>query len=238
MREIDSEQNKYKNVDESYFKYIETVLEDDQIDKKDIIYNFPVYVGQVNLARYLCFYDLYNQVSGLSGHIADIGTYKGASFLFMAKMVKLFEPYSITQVHGFDWFNGMEPSKIDDDSIKGKYVADYDSLMNMIELQNLKDVAVLHKMDITKELEDFMIKAPHLRFKYIFIDCGISDVLEKSLEVLWPRLVPGGVLLMDHYNCKVSPSESNILEKYIGENIIEQVKFTRSPTCYVIKKHV
>ncbi len=48
---------------------------------KDVISSFPVYVGYVSLARYLAFYELYKQVMDLPGHIAEIGTYRGASFL-------------------------------------------------------------------------------------------------------------------------------------------------------------
>ncbi len=226
---------KFKDTDKAYFEYINE-LEKMDLSSKELIFQFPVYVGHVNLARYLFFYDLYKKVAHLSGHIADVGTYKGASFLFMAKLVKLFEMYNTTQVHGFDWFKGMNPSEKDDINQKGMYQGDYDYLLKMIELQGIQDIAILHKMDITKELAKFKEENPHLRFKMVFIDCGIEEVLEKSLEILWPSLVYGGVLIMDHFNSEVSPTESRIVEKYVGKCHIQQMAFNRQPTCFVIKE--
>ena len=64
---------------------------------KDVISSFPVYVGYVSLARYLSFYELYKQVMDLPGHIAEIGTYRGASLVFFGKLIRLFEPHNYTQ---------------------------------------------------------------------------------------------------------------------------------------------
>lgn len=40
---------------------------------------------------------------------------------------------------------------------------------------------------------------------------------------------------MDHFNYKVSPTESDIVDKYIGDNIIHQMPFARQPSGYIIK---
>ena len=77
------------------------------IDKIDMVHHFPVFVGDVNLARFICFYEMFKKVKNLSGHIADIGTWKGASFFAFLKFVKIFEKFSQTQVYGFDWFKSF-----------------------------------------------------------------------------------------------------------------------------------
>lgn len=154
----------------------------------------------------------------------------------MAKLIKLFEPFSHTQVHGFDWFKGMKPGKNDDAKQVGKYGCNYEMLLKLIDLQKLNDTAILHKLDLAKKLEDFFSKNRHLRFKMIFIDCGIERVLGESLRFFWPRLVKGGILIMDHYCSECSPGESEILEKYIGKNYIKHLPFNRQPTAFVIKE--
>lgn len=225
---------KFSEVDDKYFSYIDQLFKS-ELSTKDLIYQFPAYVGHVNLARFLFFYDLYKKTLDLNGHIADVGTWKGASFLFMAKMIKLFEPYNTTQAYAFDWFQGMEPGKDDDKNQDGKYSAEYESLIKLVELQGLSDVAIINKMDVTCELVPYFEARPWMRFKFVFIDCGIESVLESSLANFWPRLVNGGVLILDHYNNDSSPTESRILEKYIGNLPIRQAPFNRQPTCYVIK---
>ena len=145
---------KFEYDDKAYFKYIEQL---DQLHEgaKDIVFNFPLYVGTVNLARYLGMYEMYKQVVDVAGHVADVGTYRGASFVFFAKMIKLLEPYSSTHVHGFDWFKGMAPQGDDNQAYSGQYKGDYERLLKHIELQDLSGFAHVHKMNIVEELGGF-----------------------------------------------------------------------------------
>ena len=77
-------------------------------DTPDYIHHFPAFVGHMTLARFLSLYEAYKMTLGVAGHIAEIGVYKGAGSLFFAKLTKLFEPESLTLVHGFDWFQGAK----------------------------------------------------------------------------------------------------------------------------------
>lgn len=226
---------KFDEVDIKYFEYVDK-LEKMNFSARDLMFNFPVFAGHVNIGRYLFFYDLYKQVLELNGNIADVGTYKGASFIFFAKLIKLFELYNETQVHGFDWFEGMKPGQNDNMQYKNTYIADYNTLKNLIDIQNLADVAILHKIDLIKETEKFFEKRPQLRFKLIFIDCGIEKVLESCVPLFWSRLVKGGIIIFDHFNCEDSPEESRIVESIVGNNLIKQMSFNRQPTAYVVKE--
>ncbi len=232
--EKDNEWSKFSKEDGIYFDYI-AELEKMDPSIKDIIYNFPVFVGQVNIARSLFFYELYKKVINLSGNIAEIGTYKGASFMLWAKLITLFEKNNPTRVYGFDWFQGMDVGEHDNAEHQGSYKADYGTLCKLIELQGLDNVALLCKMDVTKELEGFLEERPWLRFKLIFVDCGLEHVLEASLRCLWPRLVVGGVLIVDHYGLSSSPTESDIVERYIGNRTVMQMPFNRHSSGYIIK---
>jgi len=226
---------KFSDDDRVYFEYIRQI-DDLYDDVKDVIYNFPVYVGTVNLARFIGIQEIFRQVMSRSGHIADVGTYKGSSFLFFAKLVKLFEPYSHTEVHGFDWFKGMKPGEADDAHQAGKYVASKERLQRLIDLQGLDGICRLYDLDLTVDLESFFSGQPWLRYKLVFLDCGIHDVLESALIHFWPRLVPGGVLMLDHFNDGVSPSESGVIKRFAPDAEMLQTPYSRSPTGYLIKR--
>ena len=226
---------KFDEDDKLYFDYINE-LEKMEPSIRDLIYNFPLFVGPVNLSRYLFFYELYIKALLLNGHIAEVGTYKGASLLFWAKLLEIFERYDTTQVFAFDWFKGMVPGANDNPINDGLYKANYEDLIKMIKLQHLERFAIVEKMDIVTELHDFISKRPYLRFKLILIDCAIEEVLEESLKNLYPRLVNGGILIIDHYNMEASPTESSIIDKYIGNNKVFQMPFNRHSSGYVIKE--
>ncbi len=224
---------KYDVDDDIYFDYI-AQLGELHDDPKEIIFNFPAYVGAVNLARFLALNEIYQRTVHLAGHIADIGSYKGASFLYFAKLIKLFEPYSPTEVHGFEWFKGQAPSVSDDMAQAGKYKADKTRLEKLISLQGLGAIAKLHDLDLTTELGAFCKHNPHIRYKLIFLDCGIKTVMESVLDHFYSRLTVGGILALDHYNDPVSPSESGLVGIYGCE--MEQIPYTRSPTAFFIKR--
>ena len=226
---------KFNNEDKIYFNYIKS-LKGMNIDKIDMVHHFPVFVGDVNLARFICFYEMFKKVKNLSGHIADIGTWKGASFFAFLKFFKIFEKFSQTQVYGFDWFKGMKQGKNDKKKYNNKYKSNYNDIKKMIKLQNLDDTAILNKINLETQFNKFISSNKWLRFKLVFIDCGSEKVLNNTIKTVWPRIVKNGILILDHYNNKASPTESKILEKYIGNNKIEQISYVRQPTAYIQKK--
>lgn len=226
--------DKYAAVDKEYFDYIKW-LEAQNFGSREIVFNFPVFVGQVNLARFLMLYELYGRVKDLAGDLADVGTFKGASFLFMAKLLALFERAAPAQVHGFDWFQGMAPGERDNAVNAGLYVSSYETLSELTRRQGLADVAVLHKMDLTREFAPFLDANPHLRFKLSFVDCGIESVLKAVIGPLWERTVSGGVMVFDHYNNESSPTESDAIEAVVKPARILRMPWVRQPTAYVVK---
>jgi hypothetical protein len=199
--------------------------------------DFTIYTGYVNLAGDFCLYEMYKKIYELAGDIADVGVYKGRSFMLFVKLVKIFEPYSLTQVHGYDWFEGMKPSRDDGDSFASaeQYVGDYQTLQKLVEMQELSDIARIHQLDLTKDLDEHFEVWRHLRFKLCFIDCGIKAVLEEAIKQFWPRVVKGGIMIFDHFCHLESPYESEIIEKYTDCKIRRYIH-TRQPTAYVIKE--
>lgn len=231
-RDRGPEFDKHESEDQVYYQYMAR-LADLYESPADLVNQFPAYAGYVNLARFLMLYDLYKQVRDLAGHIADVGTFKGASFLFFAKLIRLFEPLDTTVVHGFDWFEGMVEA--DYAGAKGRYVSDFNRLTALTEAQGLGGIAHIHKLDLTADLPAFFEKNDYLRFKMVFIDCGVETVIAESFRHFWPRLVNGGILVFDHYNCHVSPSESILFDRYLEGRSVKTVPFSRQPTGYVVK---
>lgn len=220
--------------DEIYFDFIANL--DGLFDSpKDLIFNYPAYVGAPNLARTLGFYDLYRQVHDVAGHIADIGSSKGRTLLLFSKLVQLFESNNYTEVHGFDWFKGMHREQFEASKHEPMYVGDYERLQKLIKLQGLDGFTAINKLDLTTDLPGFFEQYPYLRYKMIYLDCGISEVMEICLQHFWPRLVTGGILIMDHYNHQVSPAESDIVDRVVGDRPIRQVPTIRLPTAYIVK---
>jgi hypothetical protein len=228
-------EEKHKVEDEKYFHYLEWLERQNSFSERDLLFHFPAFVGSVNLARFLSLVKAFEATQHISGHIGDFGTYKGGSFFTFAKLVRIFEPHSNTQVHGFDWFKGQSPGPKDHSINTGKYVSERHILENLIERQDLSGLMKLHDLDLVKDLVGFLGKNPWLHFRLAFIDCGIEDVLRATIKPVWDRLLPGGILLLDHFNHEISPTESVMALAATAGREVQHFPFSRSPTAYIVK---
>jgi hypothetical protein len=226
---------KFNSRRDSYYKGVQRIKElDYSID--DLIEHFPCFVGHMTLSRFIGLYELYKKSLGVAGHIAEIGTYKGASLLFFAKLVQIFEAESLTQTHGFDWFQGSGKDEISMGVEEGTYKESYERVIELIRAQNLQHIAFVHKMDVTKELKTFLDDFPHFQFKLVFLDAGLYNVVKTVLPLLWERLTPGGVLIFDQYNHELSPGETLAVREILPDAKVRTLPNIWMPTGYIIKE--
>lgn len=180
-------------------------LEKKEIPLQDWIEHFTSYIGHMSLSRVLGLYEIYKKTLGIAGHIAEIGIYKGASFFLFAKLVKIFESESLTQVHGFDWFQGTGIDDIEMKIDSDGYKQDYEEIIELNIKQGFENLAFIHKLDVTTELDQFLKENLHLQFKLFFMDAGLHKVVKTALPLIWERITPGGIIIFDQYNHELSP---------------------------------
>lgn len=203
---------------------------------QEIIEDFPRFSGHMSIGRYLTLYELYKKTEGIAGHIAEVGTYKGTSLLWFGKLLQLFEPNSLTQAHGFDWFKGTGDDSVGLKIEKGSYSYNYEELLKVIKYQNIDNVCFVHKLNIITELEKFFENNPHFYYKMVFLDAGFYDVVKKSIEVLWPRLNKGGILVLDQFGHELSPGEAMAVKELLPDQKIRTINNSWMPNAYIIKE--
>ncbi len=220
----------------------------------DYIHHNPAFAGHMNLARFLALYETYKKTLGLAGHIAEVGVWKASSLLFFTKLTQIFEPESITLVHGFDWFRGTicgqnemtdrvqylwkeSSSSEEENRPRTDEEANemYKKIKRLISIQNLDHIAHLHKLDVTKELERFFEEHPHIQFKIVFLDAGTYEVTKACLPHFWSRLTSGGILILDQFNNEIAPGETRAVREFLPDIPIHTYVFTNHPSAYIIK---
>ena len=206
------------------------------IPVQDLVENFTCFTGHMSLSRYLGLYEIYKMALGVAGHIAEVGTYKGSAFFLFAKLIKIYESESLTQVHGFDWFQGMGEDSIELKVESGSYAANEETVRKLIQIQDLNSISFLHKMDVTKDLKPFLDKNKHLQFKIVFLDAGLYNVVKTCLTLFWERLTPGGILILDQYNHELSPGETLAVREILPTAKVKTLPNIWMPTAYIIKE--
>jgi len=203
---------------------------------EDILEHYPSFVGHMSLSRFLGLYELYKQTLGVAGHIAEVGTYKGASLLHFAKLVQIFEAESLTQVHGFDWFQGTGKDEITSYVKEGTYKESYERVLELVNAQNLGHIAFVHKMDVIKELKPFLERYLHLQFKLVFLDAGMYNIVKTVLPLFWERLTPGGIVILDQYNHEFSPGETLAVREILPHAKVKTLPNIWMPSAYIVKE--
>ena len=226
---------KFEKSSKKFHKKIDNLL-NLNISKKDLIHHYPLFSGTVLIARHLTIYEIYKKILNLPGDIAEIGIFKGGSFLFLAKLCEIFEPNSYTRVFGFDWFKGMKPS-VEEKNIKGgSYISSYKTLKEIIKIQELDNIAKIVKIDVTKELRIYFEKNKGQKYKLVFFDAGTYEVVKKALPFFWERLVTGGILILDQYADIRAFGETLALDEILKQVELETFSWSRHPTAFIVKK--
>lgn len=228
------ELTKFADRKEPYYRSLTEILSLGYATE-DLIHHFPSFVGHMTLARFMALYELYKMTLGVAGHIAEAGVYKGAASLFFAKLTKIFEPESLTLVHGFDWFEGMRPTPEEPAGLNQPYKEDYERLCRLIQLQGLDNIVHIHKLDLVTELKGFFAEHNYIQFKLVFLDAGQYDIVKSCLEHFWPRLTSGGIIVFDQYNHETSPGETRAVREFMPDARIQTFPFGWMPTAYVVK---
>ena len=159
---------KFDHRKEPYYKGLE-MIKGLGYEIDDFVHHFPCFVGHMTISRFLVLYEAYKMTLGISGHVADVGIFRGASLLWLTKLTQIFDPESMTQEHGFDWFQGMDPGQGVSAAVqKHAYMEPYDRLMKLIHAQSLENVVRVHRLDVTSDLKGRLEQWPQLQFKLFF----------------------------------------------------------------------
>jgi hypothetical protein len=204
-------------------------------EPEDLIHHFSSFVGHMTLSRCLALYEAYKMTLGVAGHIAEAGVYKGAGTLLFAKLTQIFEPESLTLVHGFDWFEGAKLTSEEPNVIEGAYKEDYSRLRRLIQAQRLEHIVHIHRLDLRTELDQFFNENKYMQFKLVFLDAGQYDIVIACLKNFWPRLTSGGIVIFDQFNHELSPGETRAIKEFMPDAKIRTFPFAWMPTAYVVK---
>lgn len=231
------ESTKFNHRRADFYKYLK-FIDDRKISISDILEHNTAYIGHMSLNRTITLYECYKMVQNVAGHIAEVGVYKGAGTMLFAKLVHIYENEALTQVHGFDWFQGTGKGGDNDTSLvpEGGYQSSYEEMMELIALQKLDHIIRIHNFDICKELKAFFTTYKHLQFKLVFLDAGMYDVMQVAIPEFWNRMTPGGIMIFDQYSHELGPGETISIREFLPKIKIKTLPNSWMPNAYAIKE--
>jgi O-methyltransferase len=151
---------------------------------------------QTNLEQAMNIYHLLSQVllAVIPGDVIEMGSYKGITAILIQKTLEQFQ--SDKQLHLFDSFQGLPPKTAEDghtyftsgdckstiDELKANFIK-HSARLPIIHAGWFKDTA---------DAQPGQVAFAHLDGDFY------SSILE-SLQIIYPRLAPGAVVVIDDY---------------------------------------
>jgi Macrocin-O-methyltransferase (TylF) len=204
--------------------------------------DFYLSCDNTRLSKFIAHYELFKMAQNLPGAIVECGVFKGASFTRFAGFRDLFGSAFSHKLIGFDIFGDFPATAYEDDQKYRDRFIDAAGIAS-ISVEQLKEVlkrkgidrnTELVAGDVTQTVPEYVKQNPHLKIALLNLDTDIYEPAVTILEHLYPRLVRGGILILDDYS--TFPGETKAVDEYFkDQNIkIQKFPFAMSP-CFLIK---
>lgn len=205
--------------------------------------NFYLSCNIDRIAKLLGHYELYKMIAGFPGSIVECGVFKGASLSRFAIFRSLLGgPYS-RKIIGFDTFDKFPVTRYAPDKVvrkKAVKIAGADSIskeqmMSVLSYKGVDKYVELVEGDIKKTVPAYIKAHPELRIALLNLDVDMYEPSVAILKYLYPRVVKGGLLLLDDYASY--SAETSAVEEYFKDKDVEikKLPFCMTPS-YIIKK--
>jgi O-methyltransferase len=152
----------------------------------------------------------------LSGDIAECGVHRGASIIPIA--IYLRQNGISKTVYGFDSFQGFDRSIDYDLGLHGAENAD----KVLGAFSNTSVRLVLNKAEglgvDSINFEDSFSQFPkNVQFCFVHLDVNLYSSYKPCMEFFYPRMVKGGVILLDEYNDPPWPGCNLALDEFLAD---------------------
>lgn len=234
----------------------EKLLSNTELNNFEIVQNFPVFTSRRNIARFLSHYELFQKQVNLPGVIIDLGIYRGASTFTWAKLCEIFCPTDILKkVYAFDSFEGFpsisehdgKPDDKNDLKINGFFGGnsiEKDLILAQKAMEPDKHIRDLDRIefikgDVIESIPKFVNeKGNGLKISLLNLDLDLYEPTKIALEFFIPKMVKGGIIIIDEYALENFGGETKAIDEYFLENfkILPNVKkFTwhSNPSAYI-----
>lgn len=205
--------------------------------------NFHLSCDITRISKILAHYELYKRVAELPGAVVECGVFKGVSLTVFAELRELVEHATSRKIVGFDTFDRFPDTAFNaDKEFREKFISAAGSqsiskgqLIEILRRKSLYTNIELVEGDITETLPRYVRDHPELQIALLNLDTDIYEPAVTILEHLYPRIVSGGILLLDDYGVTVGETKA-VDEYFAGKNVrIQKLPFRETPV-FIVKE--
>ena len=212
--------------------------------------NFYLSCHKNRISKILTQYELFKNTIDLPGSIVEFGLFKGSSLMRLVMFRDLLTNSHSRKIIAFDTFDRYPGNLHEYD--KG-HMRDFinkagvdslsvEQLREVLENGNLNENIELIEGDICNTVPKYISDNEYeesgdsecLKVSLINLDTNFYQPTKVVLEYFWPRLVRGGILMLDDYG--IVPGETKAVDEYFTDKDVKIQKMPLSMTPFFIVK--
>lgn len=207
------------------------------------------------LARILAISEIYQRITHLPGAVFDVGTWRGQTAVVCENLRAIYEPLHFNRrIYAFDTFDGYKGFSADDKATalhqNGTYGVggeDYATLLRDLLGMHERSNAMGDKNhgkhqvimgDCVKTVREMLDRESHEVIALAFFDVNSVVPTEKTFEMVWERLVKGGIVAFWQLTRNTIPAEGMVYVKSIMGSHAHSLRrcATYPGLCYLVKE--
>ncbi len=183
-----------------------------------------------DISRFYFFCLAFDQMTkeGVRGDIAELGAYKGETATVLARMARRMD----TTAWILDTFEGFNPADLQGvDAMHTMEFADtsLEAVRALVGDRNVRYVKGYFPESASQMPED-------LSFCLVHIDCDLYAPISQALRYFYPRLVPGGYLIVHDYACLAWDGAEQAVDEFFADKPEPLIPLTDGCGSVVIRK--
>jgi hypothetical protein len=188
-------------------------------------------VNQGDISRFYFFSVAFDQLmkEGVTGDVAELGTYKGNTATLLAKIARRMG----TTAWILDTFEGFEPADLTGPDA-GQKIQFQDTSLEAVRAlvgeENVRYVKGYFPDSATQMPDD-------LRFALVHIDCDLYIPISHALRYFYPRLLPGGYLIVHDYASLAWEGAERAVDEFFVDKPEAVIPLTDGGGSVVIRKN-
>lgn len=194
------------------------------------------------ISKFVTHLELFKKVTDLPGEIVECGVFKGNSLCRFIKFRALLENHYSRRVIAFDTFGEFPETNFEADKIRrsefieeaGNLSITRKNLISVLEQLDLYHNIDLIEGDILETIPDYVNRFPYLKISLLHIDVDIYEPTRTSLELLYPLVVRGGIVILDDYGA--FPGANKAIDDYFEHTDIRVKKLPYTNAISFIEK--
>jgi macrocin-O-methyltransferase TylF-like protien len=177
----------------------------------------------VNRSEFYTLGRIVDSIERFDGSIIECGVYRGSTLLGMAHRLAL-RGITNVAVFGCDSFEGF-PEPTQEDALTGGVFHER-ARRGVFADTNYEDLAIrVERLGYGRQVrlvrgffEDTLPQFMESRFSIVHLDCDLYRSYVTCLELLYPRLVPGGYMIFDEYDFSASiyPGAQKAIDEFLA----------------------